>query len=281
MPCGYAHLTRGEGFPVSPKPPPPQPPLGRPGKPATARPEGTIRVLEADPELGLRVPVAQIENARVELVAPVKTLTPGHWEVPHARSRLGFLMLEGLLARDVLLAGHTCTELLGEGDVLQPWVTPNDDRLVRYHVLWHVLEPVKLAILDEPLARSLAWWPQVMSALLERAMRRTLRMSVHQALLQLSPVETRLLVLFWHLAERWGHVAPNGIVVRLRLSHELLGQLVGSRRASVTTALGRITESGRIERREDGTWLLRGSAPNELAGIHWDHGATPTAPLVV
>ena len=74
-----------------------------------------------------------------------------------------------------------------------------------------------------------------MRALLERAVRRTLRMSIHQALLQLSPVETRLLVLFWHLAERWGHVTPDGISVRLRMSHELLGQLVGSRRASVTT----------------------------------------------
>ena len=50
-------------------------------------------------------------------------------------------------------------------------------------------------------------------------------MSIHQALLQLSPVETRLLVLFWHLAERWGHVTPDGITVRLRISHEVLGQL--------------------------------------------------------
>ncbi|MEA2347168.1 MAG: family transcriptional regulator, cyclic receptor protein [Thermoleophilaceae bacterium] len=248
--------------------------------PSVARQEGTIRILEADPELGLRVPAAQIENARVELVAPVKTLSVGHWEVPQARSRLGFLMLEGLLARDLLLAGHTCTELLGEGDVLQPWVMPSEDRFVRYHVLWHVLEPVRLAILDEPLARSLAWWPQVMSALLERAMRRTMRMSVHQALLQLSPVETRLLVLFWHLAERWGHVAPNGIVVRLRMSHELLGQLVGSKRASVTTALGHITESGQIERRDDGTWLLRGSPPDELAGIHWNYGTGVSAPAI-
>ena len=55
-----------------------------------------------------------------------------------------------------------------------------------------------------------------MGALLERAVRRTQRMSIHQALLQLSPVETRLLVLFWHLAERWGHVTPDGITVRLR-----------------------------------------------------------------
>ena len=124
-------------------------------------------------------------------------------------------------------------------------------------MLWHVLAPTSLAVLDDTFARRLASWPQVMATLLERAIRRTLRMSIHQALLQLSPVETRLLVLFWHLAERWGRVTPDGISVRLRMSHELLGQLVGCRRASVTTALHRIDDSGLVVRKTDGTWLLR------------------------
>jgi CRP/FNR family cyclic AMP-dependent transcriptional regulator len=195
---------------------------------------------------------------------------PGRWEVPHDKtSRLGFLMLDGVLARDVVLVGHTCTELLGEGDVLQPWIPPTEERLVRYHVLWHVLTPTRLAALDDGFARKLAAWPQVMAVLLERAIRRTLRMSVHQALLQLSPVETRLLVLFWHLAERWGRVTPDGISVRLRLSHEVLGQLVGCRRASVTTALHRVIDSGLVARRTDGTWLLHGQPPDELAQISW------------
>ena len=235
--------------------------------------EELVRILEIDPELGLRVPAAEISRARVELVARVESLPRGRWEVPHEegdRGQLGFLMLRGLLGREVILAGTTCTELLGEGDVLQPWVPARDDGLVRYHVLWHALSPVRLAILDGAFARSLASWPQVMGALLERAVRRTLRMSIHQALLQLSPVETRLLVLFWHLAERWGHVTPDGISVRLRMSHELLGQLVGCRRASVTTALRRIDDSGLVVRRADGTWLLRGSPPDELADISWE-----------
>ena len=238
--------------------------------------ERPIRLLELDPELGLRVPAEQIREARLELVARVRTLPCGRWEVPHEegdRGRLGFLMLEGVLARDLILAGSTCTELLGEGDVLQPWVPMREGGLLRYHVRWHVLSPVRLAILDEQLARTLARWPQVLRALLERAVRRTLRMSVHQALLQLSPIETRLLVLFWHLAERWGHVTPDGISIRLRMSHELLGQLVGSRRASVTTGLRRIDESGLLMRRADGTWLLRGDPPAELAEIHWDRRA--------
>jgi CRP-like cAMP-binding protein len=140
-------------------------------------------------------------------------------------------------------------------------------------VQWHVLAPLRLAVLDGAFARLLANWPQVMGALMERVVRRVQRMSIHQALLQLSPVETRLLVLFWHLAERWGHVTPDGITVRLRVSHEVLGQLVGCQRASVTTALRHIDESGLIVRKADGTWLLRGSPPDELAEIQWQQRA--------
>ena len=110
--------------------------------------------------------------------------------------------------------------------------------------------------------RGLALSAGVLATLLERTMRRTLRMGVHQALLQLSPVETRLLVLFWHLAERWGRVTPKGIVLPLGLTHQLLGQLVGCRRASVTTALKAVTRSGLVVRLGDGGWLLRGEPPD-------------------
>jgi DNA-binding GntR family transcriptional regulator len=57
--------------------------------------------------------------------------------------------------------------------------------------------------------------------------------------------------------------------VGLRLSHQLLGQLVGCQRASVTTALHRVAASGLIERRPDGTWVLHGPPPDELAQLHW------------
>ena len=38
----------------------------------------------------------------------------------------------------------------------------------------------------------------------------------------------------------------------------------------MTTALRRISESGLLVRKTDGTWLLRGSPPDELAEIHWE-----------
>jgi CRP-like cAMP-binding protein len=231
------------------------------------------------------VPAAQIAHAREQLLAPVLPLPVGVWDVPdkaRQAGHLGYLLLEGLLARDLVLAGNTSTELLGEGDVLQPAVAGRDEGLVHCHVSWHVLTPIRLAVLDRRFAQSLTAYPQVTGALLERAIRRSLRMSVHQALLALSPVETRLLVLFWYLAERWGRVTPAGIVLPLGLTHQILGQLVGCRRASVTTALKEIVASGTAVRRSDGSWLLKGSPPDELSRMTWHrgNGATADEPVV-
>lgn len=239
------------------------------------------RLLDLDPELGALVPEETRTQARAALVARTITVPRGRWEPPGELDprHLGFLVVDGLLARDVVLASNTCTELFGEGDLLHPLTTKGEDSLVHHRVLWHVLEPVKLAVLDEYFSRSMVAWPQVMRCLLERALRCARRSSIHAALLQLSPVETRLLVLFWYLAERWGRVTPLGVRLGLRLSHETLGHLVGCRRASVTTALGHLVESGLVVRRSDHTWLLRGAPPDEMTAIHWGRelAGTPAA----
>lgn len=238
--------------------------------PATV--QRNVRVLEADPELGLRIPPARVYDARRDLVAPMQMLSTGFCETPACGEpmHLGFLLLDGLIARDVVLAGHLSTELLGEGDVMQADNGARDDSLIHYRVYWHVLSPVRLAVLDGEFARTVVHWPQVIAAILERANRRVLHMSIHQALLQLSPVETRLLVLFWHLAERWGRVTANGVALPLPLTHQVLGQLVGCQRASVTTALKAVTSSGRVDRLENGSWLLHGEPPDELSQLSWE-----------
>ena len=69
-------------------------------------------------------------------------------------------------------------------------------------------------------------------------------------------MERRLLMLFWALSGRWGVVTPRGVHLRLRLTHEALGRLVGARRPSVTTALGALAETGALERTPEGYRLL-------------------------
>jgi CRP/FNR family transcriptional regulator, cyclic AMP receptor protein len=47
-----------------------------------------------------------------------------------------------------------------------------------------------------------------------------------------------VLVLFWHLADRWGRVERDGVHVPMRLTHELLGRLIAVRRATATALAG-------------------------------------------
>jgi DNA-binding GntR family transcriptional regulator len=54
----------------------------------------------------------------------------------------------------------------------------------------------------------------------------------------------------------------------VRLTHELLGGLVGAQRAPVTRALGRLRNAGVIRRRQDGSWLLQGEPPSQLPELH-------------
>jgi hypothetical protein len=86
-----------------------------------------------------------------------------------------------------------------------------------------------------------------------------------QAIGHLTRVDDRLLALLWCLAERWGRVVPDGVLVNLRLPHRTLAGMVGARRPSVTTALGQLIARNAIERRVDGGWILHGPPPEPRA----------------
>jgi hypothetical protein len=75
-------------------------------------------------------------------------------------------------------------------------------------------------------------------------------------------VDRRLTALFWHLADRWGRVSINGVIVPLALTHRMLGQLVGARRPTVSTALSKLADRGELVRQPDASWLLRGDPPD-------------------
>ena len=66
----------------------------------------------------------------------------------------------------------------------------------------------------------------------------------------------RLRTLFWHLADRWCRVTPDGVVLPLRLTHSLIAQLTGLRRPSVSISLGELERAGEIVRLSKGSWLI-------------------------
>ena len=134
-----------------------------------------------------------------------------------------------------------------------------------YRRRWSVLSPSAFAVLDRRFAAELARWPEVTAALFDRLSERSLRLATTQAISQLTRVDRRLKALLWHLAERWGRVSGDGVIVPLALTHRILGQLVGARRPTVSTALGELAERGELTRRVDGSWVLRGSPPDASA----------------
>jgi CRP/FNR family cyclic AMP-dependent transcriptional regulator len=105
-------------------------------------------------------------------------------------------------------------------------------------------------------------YPEVTATLFDRLSERSMRLATTQAISHLTRVDRRLKALFWHLAQRWGRVSGDGVIVPLALTHRILGQLVGARRPNVSTALSELAERNELVRRPDGSWLLRGDPPD-------------------
>jgi hypothetical protein len=170
-----------------------------------------------------------------------------------------------LLAREIRLAGRSCSELLGPGDLLRPWdYDESGFESVPAATEWTVLERTRVAVLDDRFARVACRWPQLVAGLVSRTLRRSRWLAILLAASNLTRVDDRVLTLLWHLADRWGHVTPDGVVVPVRLTHEMIGKLVGAHRPSVTSALGELQRSGAVTRTERG-WLLHGSPPDRHA----------------
>jgi CRP/FNR family transcriptional regulator, cyclic AMP receptor protein len=227
-----------------------------------------ISIVDADPELGDLLDDEERERARHEALTRERRLSVGEWRAAEAVEpdvhHRGFLVVEGLLSREVDVLGRNCVELIGPGDVLRPWSWDPEGSHVKAEVGWMVLEPTRLAVLDHGLVQRMAPWPQLGVELFARGTRRAHHLAVALAIAHHQRIEDRLLLTLWHLAERWGRVGPDGITVPLPLSHQRLADLVGSHRPSVTTAMGELTRAGLLSRRPDGVWVLHGSPPDQL-----------------
>jgi CRP/FNR family cyclic AMP-dependent transcriptional regulator len=227
---------------------------------------GRICLVEADPDLLKGFDASAAEAIRRAATVQVMELNAGPWR----RGRkppapiYGLFVLEGVLSRGVVIQGRRSAELLGPGDVLRPTASDDLDSSVDFDVAWEMLESTRLALLDSDFAKAVAPWPEFTGAVMDRIMRRAHALAFHLAVSHLKLVETRLLVILWYYADRWGRVTPTGVLLPVRMTHSLLARVVGARRPSVSTALGKLQERGYLERTDNGHWLLLGPPPREL-----------------
>lgn len=231
------------------------------GTPIGAVIRESVRLLEVDPDLASLLAPPQRESATHEIVARTMLVPSGRWHASDGWDRdspmFGLLLIDGVILRDLDLGRRSSTEVLGSGDVLRPWETEAGVDELPLVVRWSVLEEARLAIIDERALAVVGRYPAVLAALVERISRRNRRLALRLVINQLVRLEDRLLLALWALAERWGRVTPDGVLVPMGFTHSALARIVGARRPSVTTALGVLSRDRLLERTPDG-WLLRG-----------------------
>jgi CRP/FNR family cyclic AMP-dependent transcriptional regulator len=235
------------------------------------------KILMEDPALAEALDGERLSAATRDCVAATIRVPRGAWnpsdDVDGFHAGIGLLVLEGLLVRRVGLAERFGAELLGEGDVLRPWQREDIARTLPLSGAWRALEPCRLALLDGGFALRAGRYPEVISGLFSRVLRRSRTLAVIIAIVHHPRVDVRLHMLFWELADRWGTVHRDGVRLPLRLTHMVLADLVAAQRQTVSKALGDLAARGAVTWKGD-AWLLKGSPPAELG----DLGAISIAP---
>jgi CRP-like cAMP-binding protein len=242
---------------------------GQARRPVFDRDEPAVRtrsLVDLDPDLFAGLGPRELARVR-EIAAPVVELPAGRWAPNRStpEAGLGLLVLDGMLTRTVSLGDEVATELLGAGDLIRPWETGGDESaIVPCASGWNVLIPARLAVLGRQVATAAADCPGLVAALLERGGRRSRSQGILMAIAHMKRIDVRVLVLLWHVAERWGRVTSDGVVVPVKLTHQRLAQLVGAQRPSVTAALTRMAARDLVRRTPNRGYLLTEAARHEL-----------------
>lgn len=239
---------------------PPADPFAAVGLRATA----TARLLARDPSLGEGLDRQEAERASERAWARVIELPVGDARLPADPDAFpswwGLLLLDGFLLRRVEIGRASWPELLGAGDLIRPWTAASDTlSSIPAHVRFEVVAPSRLALLDRAFALRVAPWPEIAAALLDRAVERAHELALMLAAEQPPLVDERVWMVLWQLADRWGTMSREGVVIPLPiLSHQVLAEMLGVRRPTVSLAVRRLSDAGLLTHRPRHGWTLRG-----------------------
>jgi CRP/FNR family cyclic AMP-dependent transcriptional regulator len=241
---------------------------GYDGASTSASPARTVSLLRVDAELRDAVPPGERRFAERVLIAPRRTLDGGAWASEMLAGDIArpvaALLLRGVVTHEVVLAGRCNAHLLGPGDLFRPWRSVGTS--LPASARWTATGGAEVAVLDERFLLATRRWPMLSAQIYERLAEQVELAAHRAAILGLPRVEDRVLALFWQLADRWGVVRPDGVVVRLSLTHALIGHLVGAQRPTVSLALLRLAREGLLRRTDGAGWLLAHDSLTILTG---------------
>jgi CRP/FNR family cyclic AMP-dependent transcriptional regulator len=236
--------------------------------PLAANRRSRLSLLQVDAGLRAAVPEGERPLAERAVVVPCRELGPGPWPTESLSAdgdALAALVARGLGTREITIAGRRSAELLGPGDVFHPWSSSNP--VVPSTSRWASDSSAVIAILDGRFLAAARRWPQLFAVIHGRLAEQLERGTLRAAIMALPRVEQRVLAMFWQLAERWGTVRAEGVVIELALTHELIGQLIGAQRPTVSLALQALAGDGLLQRTSHGVWLLRHDSRDALPDV--------------
>ena len=187
-----------------------------PGKSEPTRHASYAYLFDLDDDLAEEFDVRMRTVARQVATVLVSEVAVGEWDASRwfapAQPQIGLLVVDGVIAVDTEVGDRVATELVGDGDLLQPWVWERGrDDLLERTCTWRVLLPARVAHLDAGFAERIRPWPLVTEALLRRAGRRAADLNLQRAIAGHPRLELRIDLYLWYLASRWGRVEPGGI----------------------------------------------------------------------
>lgn len=232
----------------------------------------TIRLLEIEPDLARflrpvdREAIGQLEST----VAAVPSGELNLAELLLSHQAFAAIIVDGMVVRRIAVSEVAALRLLGPGDLLG--APASDVSMLILDAGLRVAVPTRVALLGRDFLLAAHRAPRLVAGLQARGTAQADRVALQLAICQLPRVEDRVLSVLWLLAESWGHVTADGTALRLRLTHETIGGLVGARRSTVTLALGQLTDEGAIARQDEGWLLLQ---PPPVFEVKPDHSVAP------
>jgi CRP/FNR family cyclic AMP-dependent transcriptional regulator len=178
------------------------------------------------------------------------------------------IVVDGLVLHDVAVGGEPGVRVLGPGDVIG---VSAERPTVLERSSYRATPATELAILGYEFLNAAHREPILLLGLHAATVEQTERLAAQLVICQMPRVADRVLAMMWLLADSFGRVTPAGTRLRLSLTHELLGAMVGARRPTVTLALGELSKRGAVVH-QDGSWLLLEPAPSA-------DGNGPAAPV--
>lgn len=237
-------------------------------------------LLDLDPDLASGIDDDEWELARQASPADVVRIPRGEWAPPgrtiDSEDIVGLIVCEGVLGREAALSDHYMLELLCRGDVLlQPTVAPERPRFGNGVKLTALSDAVLIA-LSGAFIQAAARWPALLANVHRRLESQRERLAIQGLTAHLPRAADRLLLTLWLLADSCGRVTPEGTLIPLTLTHDILGRLAAARRPTVTLALRELETGGCIRRRRNGHLVLTAAAEQEIAAITSTSSTAPT-----